>query len=135
MGYQPHHHLDPVLEAALDNEAARLAAIEDPVLAVQAVTEFFHGLEQALERVAEPRHLAIIERRHCRLGLYGFVAPLQPDANFGRILAAYGGVFVAGSLAWGMVADGFRPDRYDIAGALVCLIGFAVIMYAPRTTV
>lgn len=65
------------------------------------------------------------------LGLYGFVATLQPDANFGRILAAYGGVFVAGSLAWGMVMDGFRPDRYDIAGALVCLLGVAIIMYSP----
>ncbi|MBM7507305.1 small multidrug resistance family-3 protein [Nocardioides salarius] len=66
------------------------------------------------------------------LGLYGFVATLQPDANFGRILAAYGGVFVAGSLAWGMVVDGFRPDRYDVTGALVCLVGVAVIMYSPR---
>ena len=66
------------------------------------------------------------------LGVYGFVATLQPDANFGRILAAYGGVFVAGSLLWGMVADGFRPDRYDVIGALICLVGVAVIMYAPR---
>lgn len=66
------------------------------------------------------------------LGLYGLVATLQPDAHFGRILAAYGGVFVAGSLAWGMVVDGFRPDRYDVGGALVCLVGVAVIMYAPR---
>ena len=48
------------------------------------------------------------------------------------LLAAYGGVFVAGSLAWGMVVDGFRPDRYDVAGALVCLAGAALIMYAPR---
>lgn len=67
------------------------------------------------------------------LGLYGLVATLQPDAHFGRILAAYGGVFVAGSLAWGMVVDGFRPDRYDVGGALVCLVGVAVIMYAPRS--
>ncbi|MGW6931138.1 YnfA family protein [Lentzea sp. NPDC054927] len=66
------------------------------------------------------------------LGIYGFVATLQPDASFGRILAAYGGVFVAGSLAWGMVVDGFRPDRYDVIGALVCLAGVGVIMYAPR---
>ena len=66
------------------------------------------------------------------LGAYGFVATLQPDANFGRILAAYGGVFVAGSLAWGMVADGFEPDRFDVVGALICLVGVAVIMYAPR---
>ncbi len=68
------------------------------------------------------------------LGIYGFVATLQPDAHFGRILAAYGGVFVAGSLAWGMVVDGFRPDRWDLTGALLCLVGVAVIMYAPRTT-
>lgn len=67
------------------------------------------------------------------LGAYGFVATRQPDVHFGRILAAYGGVFVAGSLAWGVVADGFRPDRYDIIGALVCLAGVAIIMYAPRT--
>ena len=67
------------------------------------------------------------------LGLYGFVAILQPDAHFGRILAAYGGVFVAGSLARGMLVDGFRPDRYDVIGALTCLVGVAVIMYAPRT--
>ncbi|MEV0769636.1 YnfA family protein [Nocardia salmonicida] len=66
------------------------------------------------------------------LGLYGFVATLQPDANFGRILAAYGGVFVAGSLAWGMALDGFRPDRWDVTGAAICLIGVGVIMYAPR---
>lgn len=66
------------------------------------------------------------------LGIYGFVATLQPDANFGRILAAYGGVFVAGSLLWAMALDGFRPDRYDVIGALLCLAGVAVIMYAPR---
>ncbi|MBA0047306.1 YnfA family protein [Mycobacterium sp. NPDC050853] len=66
------------------------------------------------------------------LGAYGFVATLQPDAHFGRILAAYGGVFVAGSLLWGMALDGFRPDRWDITGALICLVGVAVIMYMPR---
>ncbi|MFF5568295.1 YnfA family protein [Streptomyces sp. NPDC012623] len=66
------------------------------------------------------------------LGAYGFVATLQPDGEFGRILAAYGGVFVAGSIAWGMVADGYRPDRWDVTGALVCLAGMALIMYAPR---
>ena len=66
------------------------------------------------------------------LGAYGFVATLQPDAHFGRILAAYGGIFVAGSLAWGMALDGFKPDRYDIAGATICLLGVAIIMYAPR---
>jgi small multidrug resistance family-3 protein len=66
------------------------------------------------------------------LGIYGFVAAFQPDANFGRVLAAYGGVFIAGSLAWGMVLDGFRPDRWDLVGAAVCLIGVALIIFAPR---
>jgi len=66
------------------------------------------------------------------LGAYGFVATLQPDPHFGRILAAYGGVFVAGSLLWGVIADGYRPDRFDLAGAAVCLLGVALIMYAPR---
>jgi small multidrug resistance family-3 protein len=66
------------------------------------------------------------------LGGYGFVATLQPDASFGRVLAAYGGVFVVGSLLWAMALDGFRPDRFDVIGAAVCLVGVAVIMYAPR---
>ncbi len=66
------------------------------------------------------------------LAVYRFVAPRQPDANFGRILAAYGGIFVAGSLAWAVVADGFRPDRSDLAGALLCLAGVGVIMFGPR---
>lgn len=82
--------------------------------------------------VREHRGLVWIGAGVAALGAYGFVATLQDDANFGRILGAYGGIFVAGSLAWGMAVDGFRPDRYDLAGAFVCLIGVAVIMYAPR---
>ncbi|MDG4769235.1 YnfA family protein [Solwaraspora sp. WMMD792] len=80
----------------------------------------------------EHRGLLWIAAGVMALGLYGFAASLQPDPNFGRILAAYGGVFVAGSLAWGVVVDKFRPDRWDITGAAICLIGVAVIMYAPR---
>ena len=67
------------------------------------------------------------------LGAYGFVATLQPDPSFGRVLAAYGGVFVAGSLAWGMALDGYRPDRFDVLAALICLVEVAVIMSSPRT--
>lgn len=66
------------------------------------------------------------------LGVYGFIATLQPEANFARILAAYGGIFIIGSLAWGMALDSFKPDRYDVTGALICLLGVAVIMYSPR---
>ncbi|MEV1330404.1 YnfA family protein [Micromonospora costi] len=82
----------------------------------------------------EHRGLLWIAAGVIALGIYGFVATFQPDANFGRILAAYGGIFVAGSLAWGMVVDKFRPDRYDVVGAAICLVGVAVIMYAPRAS-
>jgi small multidrug resistance family-3 protein len=82
--------------------------------------------------VREHRGLVWMGAGVVALGLYGFVATLQPDAEFGRILAAYGGVFVAGSLLWGVVADGYRPDRFDLAGAVICLVGVGVIMYAPR---
>ncbi|WP_188197656.1 YnfA family protein [Nonomuraea sp. SYSU D8015] len=81
----------------------------------------------------EQRGLLWIGAGIVALGAYGFVATFQPDPNFGRVLAAYGGVFVAGSLAWGMAVDGFRPDRWDVIGALICLAGVAVIMYAPRS--
>ncbi|GLZ07062.1 UPF0060 membrane protein [Actinomadura sp. NBRC 104412] len=83
--------------------------------------------------VREHRGIAWIGAGVVALGLYGFAATLQPDAHFGRILAAYGGVFVGGSLLWGMVLDGYRPDRYDVIGVTLCLLGVAVIMYAPRT--
>lgn len=84
--------------------------------------------------VREHRGLTWIGAGIAALAAYGFVATLQQDANFGRILAAYGGIFVAGSLGWGMAIDGFRPDRYDLIGASICLIGVAVIMFAPRPT-
>jgi len=82
--------------------------------------------------VREQRGVAFIGAGIVALGAYGFVATLQDDPNFGRVLAAYGGIFVAGSLAWGMVVDGFRPDRADLVGAAICLLGVAVIMYTPR---
>jgi small multidrug resistance family-3 protein len=81
----------------------------------------------------ENRGLLWIAAGVVALGCYGFIATFQPDPHFGRILAAYGGVFVAGSLAWGILIDRFRPDRYDLIGAAICLVGVAVIMYAPRS--
>jgi small multidrug resistance family-3 protein len=65
--------------------------------------------------VRQHRGLAFVGAGIVALAAYGFMATLQHDAHFGRILAAYGGIFVAGSLAWGMALDGFKPDRYDIA--------------------
>ena len=82
--------------------------------------------------IREHRGIAFVGAGIAALAAYGFVATRQADGTFGRILAAYGGIFVAGSLAWGMIADGFRPDRYDFIGAAVCLAGVGVIMFAPR---
>jgi small multidrug resistance family-3 protein len=65
------------------------------------------------------------------LVLYGFVPTYQP-AHFGRVYAAYGGVFVVLSLAWSAVVDRIAPDRWDLVGAALCLAGVAVIMYTPR---
>ena len=64
------------------------------------------------------------------LALYGVVAALQPISEFGRVYAAYGGIFIALSLAWGVFMGGFRPDRYDLLGALICIAG-VVVMVAP----
>lgn len=64
------------------------------------------------------------------LTLYGIIPTLQP-ANFGRVYAAYGGVFVALSVIWGWKVDGIIPDRYDWLGAGVVLLGVWLIML-PR---
>lgn len=104
------------------------------VLFVAAAIAEIGGAWLVWQGVREHRGWVWIGAGIVALGLYGFVATLQPDAHFGRILAAYGGVFVAGSLVWGMVVDGFKPDRYDVIGALVCLVGVAIIMYTPRAS-
>ena len=110
-----------------------MTVLRSVLLFVLAAVAEIGGASLVWQGVREHRGWVWIGAGVVALGLYGFVATLQPDANFGRILAAYGGVFVAGSLAWGMVLDGFRPDRYDVAGALLCLVGVTVIMYAPRS--
>jgi small multidrug resistance family-3 protein len=65
------------------------------------------------------------------LVLYGIIPTLQP-ANFGRVYAAYGGVFIALSLLWAWQIDKVTPDRFDIIGASLALIGVFIIMYWPR---
>lgn len=64
--------------------------------------------------------------------LYGIIPTFQPEASFGKVYAAYGGVFIALSILWAWLIDGLRPDMYDIIGGLVCLVGVYIIMYAPR---
>lgn len=63
--------------------------------------------------------------------LYGLVPTLQP-AHFGRVYAAYGGIFIVLSILWGWQIDRITPDRFDMLGSLIALVGVGIIMYWPR---
>ncbi|HEY7483148.1 MAG TPA: YnfA family protein [Streptosporangiaceae bacterium] len=109
-----------------------MTVVRSLLLFVVAAVAEIGGAWLVWQGVREHRGMLFVGLGVLALSAYGFVATFQPDPHFGRILAAYGGIFVAGSLAWGIVLDGFRPDRWDLAGALICLLGVLVIMYAPR---
>ena len=64
---------------------------------------------------------------------YGVIVTWQESAEFGRVYAAYGGIFIIMALIWGRVIDDWRPDRWDITGAAICLIGVLVILFGPRS--
>ena len=66
------------------------------------------------------------------LAMYGVVATFQPS-NFGRVYAAYGGIFVVMSLLWSFKVDNFVPDKFDIIGAAIVLLGTWFIFFAPRS--
>jgi len=63
--------------------------------------------------------------------IYGVIPTFQP-ANFGRVYAAYGGVFVVLSILWGWKIDKIVPDKFDLIGGFIALIGVVIIMYWPR---
>ncbi|MHB1179022.1 MAG: YnfA family protein [Daejeonella sp.] len=65
------------------------------------------------------------------IAFYGIVATWQP-ANFGRVYAAYGGVFIVMAVFWGWKIDGIKPDKFDIIGAILSFVGVLIMMYAPR---
>lgn len=67
------------------------------------------------------------------LALFAWLLTFADSSAAGRAYAAYGGVYIAASLAWLWAAEGVRPDRWDVTGALICLIGAAVILFGPRT--
>jgi small multidrug resistance family-3 protein len=71
--------------------------------------------------IREGRPLAWAALGAAILALYGVVAALQPISEFGRVYAAYGGIFIALALLWGIVVDGFRPDRWDLLGATIAV--------------
>jgi small multidrug resistance family-3 protein len=90
-----------------------MTVLRSVLLFVVAALAEIGGAWLVWQGVREHRGLAWIGAGIVALGLYGFIATLQSDPHFARGLAAYGGVFVAGSLAWGMALDGLRPDRFD----------------------
>jgi small multidrug resistance family-3 protein len=63
---------------------------------------------------------------------YGIIPTLQAEPAFGRVYAAYGGIFIALSIVWGRVVDGWRPDRFDVTGAAIALLGVAIIIWGRR---
>jgi small multidrug resistance family-3 protein len=65
------------------------------------------------------------------LAFYGIIPTFQP-AHFGRVYAAYGGIFIVSSLIWGALVDKKNPDRYEIIGALIALLGVLIIFYMQR---
>lgn len=66
------------------------------------------------------------------LALFAYLLTLGPSETAGRAYAAYGGVYILASLLWLQIAEGVRPDRYDLLGAAICLAGAAIILFAPR---
>jgi small multidrug resistance family-3 protein len=66
------------------------------------------------------------------LGLFAWLLTLHPLTNAGRVYAAYGGVYIAASLCWLWLAEGQRPDRWDLIGTGLCLIGAMVIYFGPK---
>jgi len=65
--------------------------------------------------------------------LYGVIPTLQPpNANFGRVYATYGGIFIILSILWGWKIDNIIPDKFDLIGGTIAIIGAAIIIYAPR---
>lgn len=65
------------------------------------------------------------------LAIYGIIPTFQP-AHFGRVYAAYGGIFIVSSLIWGAIIDKKNPDKYEIIGALIALVGVLIMFYIPR---
>ncbi|MFP3943690.1 MAG: YnfA family protein [Alphaproteobacteria bacterium] len=66
------------------------------------------------------------------LSVFAYLLTFVESTAAGRAFAAYGGVYIASSLAWLWLVEGVRPDRWDLIGALICLAGAAVIIAAPR---
>ena len=81
--------------------------------------------------IREKKSIALAFLGAIILFIYGIIPTLQP-AHFGRVYAAYGGIFIISSIIWGRIVDKKKPDRYEIIGSIVVVIGAVIIFYAPR---
>lgn len=94
-----------------------------------------HGIKLKKQNNICKRRKATYAVKQQPLIIYGIIPTLQSaSASFGKVYAAYGGIFIVLSILWGGGGeiDGTVPDTYDLIGGLVALIGVAIIMYAPR---
>src|SRR5687768_3112605 len=107
----------------------------DPVLAgplffIAALMEIGGGYLVWLW-IREKKTIALALLGGIILFVYGIIPTLQP-AHFGRVYAAYGGIFILSSILWGKIVDKKRPDRYEIIGSFIAFFGAIIIFYAPR---
>ena len=109
-----------------------MTVVQSLALFVVAAVAEIGGAWLVWQGIRDDRGWPLVVAGALGLALYGVVATFQPETEFGRVFAAYGGVFIVGSIAWGMAFEGFRPDAWDLVGGALCLVGMAVIMFAPR---
>lgn len=69
----------------------------------------------------------------CLLVTFAWLLTLAPTEHAGRAYAIYGGIYIAASIAWLWAVDGVRPDRWDIVGSTICIVGASIILWGPRT--
>ncbi len=66
------------------------------------------------------------------LALFAYLLTLVESEAAGRAYAAYGGIYIVAAIVWLWGAEGYRPDRWDVTGGAICLVGMTVILFGPR---
>lgn len=68
------------------------------------------------------------------LALFAYLLTFIETQHAGRAYAAYGGIYIVAAIGWLWIVEGTKPDRWDLIGAIVCLVGAAIILFGPRAT-
>lgn len=101
------------------------------LFAITALAEIA-GCYAAYAVARQGRHPALLFAAVGALALFAWLLTLHPADSAGRVYAAYGGVYIVASLLWLWLVEGHLPDRWDITGATVCLLGAAIIILPAR---